>query len=92
MDVIIYDDELKAFGNSISDFGKKLEDIYDQYLNSMEKLSNEGIISGDVADDLRSVATNASKLKGYIAYLSKYVKTFNQNYIYNIDKADQFLY
>lgn len=92
MDVIVYDDDFTAFGDKIEEFGQKLEGIFDRYVDCMEKLGTQGFIEGDTSDNIQYFVSSVSVLKDDIRDFTKFVKENCNNYISDLDKADDFLY
>lgn len=92
MDVIVYDEDFTGFGDKIEEFGQKLEDIFDRYIACMEKMGTQGFCNGDTSDNIRYFVSSISVLKDDVRDFTQYVKENCNNFISDLDEADNFLY
>lgn len=72
--------------------GTRYEDALKSYVEILNLISQEGIITGDTADALRQFASFAAELQGPIGEVMTDVAKKCTQYVSDVDTADQYLY
>lgn len=72
--------------------GERYEAATEAFVEILNYISTEGIITGDTADALRAFASYASELKGKIGETMSNAASECTGFVSDIDAADQYLY
>lgn len=72
--------------------GTRYEDALKSYVEILNLISQEGIITGDTADALRQFASFAAELQGPIGDAMADTAEKCKQFVSDVDTADQFLY
>ncbi len=92
MDIVVTDEEITSVSQSIKKFGNEADDIFARYLSCMKRLAEKGFVQGETSDTIKSFVSSISALKGDIGVITGCVKQEGENYISDLDRADDFLY
>lgn len=90
--VIVWDEEYQKNANIVSNTCDDLDKIVSVYLGLMEKISGDALISGDTAFAFQVYREYAEKLKGVLSALAEQHTRTNDNFLREIDIADDYLF
>lgn len=72
--------------------GNQIEDMLTDYIQKMQIVSEKGLVSGETADAFAEFISYAQKLQGIIKDISSDAHSFCNDYLRQIDEADDFLF
>lgn len=72
--------------------GEELDQMISDYIAALQDVRKKGIISGDVAIELSSYISYASRLKKQIGTISSDVNKQINAFLTRVDDADQYLF
>lgn len=88
----INDDEFYAYKTMISEMAGLLEEKLSAYIYIMQTVCNDGIISGNVHDNLKEYMEAVRLLEGQLFLLSSALGSNIDTFIAEIDELDKNLY
>lgn len=91
-ELIVDDDYCKTMGKYFVSRGAHLEVVISEYIQILESIKQDAIISGDVASALQVYIGYSKKMQNKIRYISQNAKQQTDEYLVKIDKADQYLF
>ena len=91
-DLVVDDECCKQMGNYFMKKGEELDQMISDYIAALQDVRNKGIISGDVAIELSSYISYASRLKKQIGTISSDVNKQINAFLTRVDDADQYLF
>lgn len=91
-DLVVYDNDNKAIANEYSKFGERLEKYIDSYSEILKRVANDGVKSGKVHDNLLKFIEAVDSLKNEGKELSELAKKSAEDFLKDMDTADNYLY
>lgn len=91
-DLVVYDESVKDISREYLKRGEEIENILDRYSRILKKITEDGIKSGKVNDNLKIYLEAVEKLKREASYLAERAEDCINNFISDIDIADNYLY
>ena len=91
-DLVVYDNDNKAIANEYKKFGDRLEDYINNYSKVLKRVANEGIKSGKVHDNLLRFIDAVDDLKNEGKELTQLAKKSAEDFLKDMDTADNYLY
>lgn len=88
-DIVINDEELETINTIASNFSKQYTEKLSTYLKIMQLVTQDGIPSGTIHDNLILFTENAAKLKDEIEKSCTTLIESNKNMISELDRADK---
>ena len=90
--LIISDEYVSAVGSNCDQRGELWGDMLEQYIEILDEIRNEAIVSGDIALALSQFIGCAKMLQGEIEKVSSSMKRVCNCMLERIDEADQYLF
>lgn len=90
--LIIYDDYIYEAGSHAKKCASNLENVLTNYISTLQDIRDNSIMSGDIADTLSAYISCASKLKGKLKDIGVYTNSNCENFVSEVDEADNFLF
>lgn len=91
-ELIVDDDYCKTIGKYFVSRGAHLEVVISEYIQILESIKQDAIISGDVANALQVYIEYSKKMQNKIRNISNSAKNQTDALISKIDEADQYLF
>ena len=91
-DIIVDDDNCVEWGLEIVRHGLNIETKIEQYTTSLDRIISNGITSGKVFDNLEQFNAAAKELKGIIKETSEIAKGYINEYVKEVDTADEYIF
>lgn len=91
-DLIVYDEEYKALGTAYEELGSLFETQIAEYYTIIENICRDGIIAGDVYENLTIYASKVMALQNLVKETLDTVKTLCEDYVSEIDDKDKDIY
>lgn len=91
-ELIVDDDYCKTMGKYFVSRGAHLEVVISEYIQILESIKQDAIISGDVASALKVYIEYSKKMQNKIRNISNSAKNQTDAFISKIDEADQYLF
>ena len=91
-DLIIDDDYCREMGEYFISQGEDLEQIIAEYIVILDDLKEAGLRSGEVAEALEAYILYVKKIKGNVNSISKALQRQINNFLSQVDEADQYLF
>lgn len=88
----IDDEYCRAMGRYFSDQGVQIDHHIALYIEVLEKVQRSAITSGSTYEALSAYLEQAKKLRGQIEPISVLAKKYAENFVTEIDEADQYLF
>lgn len=91
-ELIIDDDYVKSMGRFYRAMGNNIDQMIEDYILKLQEIKTSSIMEGDIAEALNSYITSAQALKEKAGDMGNEMKDLVNNFIADIDDADQFLF
>lgn len=91
-ELVVDDDYCKTMGKYFVSRGAHLEVVISEYIQILESIKQDAIISGDVASALKVYIEYSKKMQNKIRNISNSAKKQTDAFISKIDEADQYLF
>lgn len=91
-ELIIDEEYINGMAEYFEKQGKQLQQMTDYYIETMEKVVEEGVAMGETSDTLIIFLEYAQKLNQVIGSTAIQVRNSTMNYLEEIDTQDQYLY
>ena len=91
-DVVVYDDEFKMIYKYISKYCDGLINVIDTYKKNVDYILEAAIRDEKISQELNNLANNVVKVKSGLETIKKDACKLCLDYLYDIDKADDYLY
>ena len=91
-ELIIDDDYVKSMGRFYSTMGSNIDQMIDDYISKLQEIKASAIMEGDIAEALNTYITSAQALKEKAGNMGSEMRDLVNNFIADIDDADQFLF
>lgn len=88
----IDDDYVKNMGKYFVEEGKEIETYLAEYIRILQRINANAIIRGEASEALRKYIEYAEKMTGQINSISETVRKQCEEFISDVDKADQYLF
>ncbi len=89
---IVVDEYLESVAEFFQQQGSRYENAVTAYVNTLQTISAEGIISGDTAEALKEFIAQAEKLVEGIGNISRRARVEAITFLDDVDEADEYLY
>lgn len=91
-ELIIDDHYCEIMGKYFVSRGVHLEDLIRDYIQILEYIKKNAIISGEVSDALQLYIDYSKKIQNKIKDISESIKRQTDTFLLKIDEADQYLF
>ncbi len=91
-DLIVNDSDYERMGDAYISIGAYFEEIITEYCSIIDNICINGIIKGNVHDNLQTFKQMASVLSGQVETATKIVAQVCEDFVDDIDDADEDLY
>ena len=91
-ELIIDDDYCRDMGTTFQWQGEKLDELLKEYITIMENVSNQALLSGNVADAMKVYVSYVKKMDQQIGNISDSLKEDIDKFLKEIDSEDQYLF
>lgn len=91
-DLVVYDTDSKAIANEYKKFGDRLEKYINSYSEILKRVANDGVKSGRVHDNLLKFIEAVDDLKNEGKELTEIAKKSAEDFLKDMDTADNYLY
>ena len=91
-DRIVDDANIKETGKILQKMGESLDDAIYRYCDIMKEITDSAIKSGRTADAIRAITAYVEKLRDQFDLIGEASSRACSNFLFDIDKADRYLY
>ncbi len=91
-DIVIVDEYIEEMKKFCNVQGTRYEMALFKYVMILTELNSQGIVRGQTADALRVFLGAAASLRGRVGEVTALFQQLMENYLTDIDEADQELY
>lgn len=88
----IDDESIRRIASHCSDCGRRLESDISTFLNILEAITDESLLSGNTADAIKRFHDSSARLYGIIQSTSNTADTVLRSMLSDINDKDQYLY
>lgn len=90
--MVIDEENITEEVNLLSKFCDEINEVYKEYLEILNGVKNEAIISGAAHDALEDFVNFAGDINGVFSLAGQIPATDKDTFFYDIDRADKYLY
>lgn len=91
-DLVVCDDDCKAMGQNYKALADKFNTYLDTYTEILDRVINEGLVSGKVHNNFKKYSEAVTKLKGQINDLADKAQKCTEEFVTEMDEADSYIY
>ena len=91
-EIIIVDEELQEMAEAIRLQSEETERIVESLIEAFEKITTELTVEGNVAENFKTLKQEIESLKGQFSDIYDEVSQAVEEFINEVDTADDFLY